>query len=159
MFQICSAIQNQDFTVIEDYTTGLKALLYLKSLDQAKDWDGQSPPTFKHQKGKPVSLQHALGKVVQFSFNFNIPLDIPVYNKKFNNFKLMCRRHPELRPRDEKGRNVTSRRNSSTSSGKSRTRKKRSLRPEQHSPEVPEEEDTIQIRQPLTTTVTTQLIP
>ncbi|XP_033210054.1 dihydropyrimidine dehydrogenase [NADP(+)] [Belonocnema kinseyi] len=60
--QICSAIQNQDFTVIDDYTTGLKALLYLKSLDQVKDWDGQSPPTFKHQKGKPVSLQHALGK-------------------------------------------------------------------------------------------------
>lgn len=28
-----------------------------------KDWDGQSPPTFKHQKGKPISLQHALGKV------------------------------------------------------------------------------------------------
>lgn len=59
--------------MIDDYTTGLKALLYLKSLDQVKDWDGQSPPTFKHQKGKPVSLQHALGKVVQFSLKFNIP--------------------------------------------------------------------------------------
>lgn len=64
LFQICSAIQNQDFTVIDDYVTGLKTLLYLKTLKQVKDWDGQSPPTFKHQKGKPVvSMQHALGKV------------------------------------------------------------------------------------------------
>ncbi|KAL0127958.1 hypothetical protein PUN28_003308 [Cardiocondyla obscurior] len=66
VIQICSAIQNQDFTLINDYVTGLKALLYLKSLEQVKDWDGQSPPTFKHQKGKPVSLQHALGKNVPY---------------------------------------------------------------------------------------------
>ncbi|XP_020281435.1 dihydropyrimidine dehydrogenase [NADP(+)] isoform X2 [Pseudomyrmex gracilis] len=65
--QICSAIQNQDFTVIDDYVTGLKTLLYLKTLKQVKDWDGQSPPTFKHQKGKPVvSMQHALGKNVPY---------------------------------------------------------------------------------------------
>ena len=34
--QVSSAIQNQDFTVIEDYTTGLKTLLYLEveSLDK-----------------------------------------------------------------------------------------------------------------------------
>lgn len=61
--QVCSAVQNQDFTLIDDYITGLKTLLYLSSLEEVKDWDGQSPPTFKHQKGKPVSLQHALGKV------------------------------------------------------------------------------------------------
>ena len=30
VMQVSSAIQNQDFTVIEDYVTGLKALLYLK---------------------------------------------------------------------------------------------------------------------------------
>lgn len=35
----------------------------MKNLKQLKNWDGQSPPTFKHQKGKPVVLQHALGKV------------------------------------------------------------------------------------------------
>ena len=29
LLQVSSAIQNQDFTVIEDYTTGLKALLYM----------------------------------------------------------------------------------------------------------------------------------
>lgn len=47
-----SAIQNQDFTLIDDYCTGLKALLYL--YDRLAGWDGQSPPTFKHQLGKPV---------------------------------------------------------------------------------------------------------
>ncbi|XP_051176423.1 dihydropyrimidine dehydrogenase [NADP(+)] isoform X2 [Leptopilina boulardi] len=64
--QICSAIQNQDFTLIDDYVTGLKALLYLQSLDQMKYWDGQSPPTIKHQKGKPVSLIHALGEKIPY---------------------------------------------------------------------------------------------
>ncbi|XP_033325704.2 dihydropyrimidine dehydrogenase su(r) isoform X1 [Megalopta genalis] len=66
VLQVCSAIQNQDFTLIDDYVTGLQTLLYLKSLGQVKDWDGQSPATFKHQKGKPVSLQHALGKNVPY---------------------------------------------------------------------------------------------
>ncbi|XP_043287629.1 dihydropyrimidine dehydrogenase [NADP(+)] [Venturia canescens] len=64
--QVGSAVQNQDFTLIDDYTVGLKALLYLSSLADKKEWDGQSPPTFKHQKGKPVSLQHALGKNVPY---------------------------------------------------------------------------------------------
>ncbi|MEQ2175590.1 hypothetical protein GOODEAATRI_019404, partial [Goodea atripinnis] len=42
---------------------GLKTLLYLKSLE-LKDWDGQSPPTEKHQKGKPVvKLVDLVGKV------------------------------------------------------------------------------------------------
>lgn len=42
---------------------GLKALLYLKSLE-LKDWDGQSPPTQKHQKGKPVPrIGDLVGKV------------------------------------------------------------------------------------------------
>ncbi|XP_043464219.1 dihydropyrimidine dehydrogenase [NADP(+)] isoform X3 [Leptopilina heterotoma] len=64
--KICSAVQNQDFTVIDDYITGLKALLYLQNLDQTKNWDGQSPPTLKHQKGKPVSLTHALGEKIPY---------------------------------------------------------------------------------------------
>ncbi|XP_067640026.1 dihydropyrimidine dehydrogenase [NADP(+)] isoform X2 [Eurosta solidaginis] len=56
--QICSAVQNQDFTLIDDYTTSLKALLYLKANPPPTSpalWDGQSPPTPKHQKGKPVA--------------------------------------------------------------------------------------------------------
>ncbi|XP_041359086.1 dihydropyrimidine dehydrogenase [NADP(+)]-like [Gigantopelta aegis] len=54
VLQVCSAVQNQDFTVIEDYITGLKTLLYLASLNSLPGWDGQSPPVPKHQKGKPV---------------------------------------------------------------------------------------------------------
>jgi len=52
--QICSSVQNQDFTVVDDYITGLKTLMYLRSIEQLKHWDGQSPPTIQHQKGKPV---------------------------------------------------------------------------------------------------------
>lgn len=54
VMQVSSAIQNQDFTVIEDYITGLKALLYLETLDGLDSWDGQSPPTARTQKGKPA---------------------------------------------------------------------------------------------------------
>ncbi|PZC82287.1 hypothetical protein B5X24_HaOG210843 [Helicoverpa armigera] len=62
--QICSAVQNQDFTVVEDYITGLKALLYLRTKG-LHGWMGQSPPTFKHQKGKPVkTLYDENGKVL-----------------------------------------------------------------------------------------------
>ena len=49
-----SAIQNQDFTVIQDYTSGLKAMLYLQTVEELGDWDGQSPPTPRTYKGKPV---------------------------------------------------------------------------------------------------------
>jgi len=52
--QICSSVQNQDFTVVEDYITGLKAMLYLRSIEALKYWDGQTPPTPKHQLGRPV---------------------------------------------------------------------------------------------------------
>ncbi|XP_041064626.1 dihydropyrimidine dehydrogenase [NADP(+)]-like [Carcharodon carcharias] len=54
VLQVCSAVQNQDFTLIDDYCTGLKALLYLKSIEELQKWEGQSPPTISHQKGKPV---------------------------------------------------------------------------------------------------------
>ncbi|KAK7790897.1 hypothetical protein R5R35_007942 [Gryllus longicercus] len=64
VLQVGSAIQNQDFTLIDDYTTGLKALLYLQSVG-LENWDGQSPPVTKHQKGKPViSLKDDLGKTL-----------------------------------------------------------------------------------------------
>ncbi len=42
--------------MIDDYCTGLQALLYLKSLDLPGGWSGQSAPTPKHQLGKPVKL-------------------------------------------------------------------------------------------------------
>jgi len=53
--QVCSAIQNQDFSVVQDYITGLKALLYLQAREDLKDWDGQSPP-------RELSLRNILGK-------------------------------------------------------------------------------------------------
>ena len=28
--QVCSAVQNQDFTVVQDYISGLKCLMYMK---------------------------------------------------------------------------------------------------------------------------------
>jgi len=63
-FQISSAIQNQDFTLIDDYTTGLKCLLYLQTVQELSEWNGQSPPTPKHQKGKLVpKIVELVGKV------------------------------------------------------------------------------------------------
>jgi len=63
VLQVCSAVQNQDFTVIEDYVTGLKALLYLQSYGAFKGWSGQAPPTQVHQKGKPILVEDLIGKV------------------------------------------------------------------------------------------------
>jgi dihydropyrimidine dehydrogenase (NADP+) len=61
LLQVCSAVQNQDFTVIEDYIVGLQALLYLQSLG-LDGWEGQSPPTPQHQRGKPVQSVNTNGK-------------------------------------------------------------------------------------------------
>ncbi|XP_031556809.1 dihydropyrimidine dehydrogenase [NADP(+)]-like [Actinia tenebrosa] len=52
--QVCSAVQNQDFTVVDDYILGLKCLLYMKSVEEFGEWNGQSPPTPRHQLGKPL---------------------------------------------------------------------------------------------------------
>ncbi|XP_057298871.1 dihydropyrimidine dehydrogenase [NADP(+)]-like [Hydractinia symbiolongicarpus] len=61
--QICSAVQNQDFTLISDYTTGLQCLLYMSSCDEFSGWNGQSEPTARHQKGKPVpKINDIVGK-------------------------------------------------------------------------------------------------
>lgn len=66
VLQVCSAVQNQDFSVIQDYCSGLRALLYLKANPPPQNgrlWDGQSPPTLKAQRGKPVQpLRDAQGK-------------------------------------------------------------------------------------------------
>lgn len=49
-------LPSQDFTVINDYTTGLRTLMYLKARPDLAEWDGQSEPTPKHQLGKPVKV-------------------------------------------------------------------------------------------------------
>ncbi|CAG0887949.1 unnamed protein product [Cyprideis torosa] len=64
VLQICSAIQNQDFTIIDDLCSGLKALLYLKTLPGTSEWDGQSLPTPVHHKGKPVEPIPGLEKAL-----------------------------------------------------------------------------------------------
>uniref|UniRef100_A0A6F9DBX4 Dihydropyrimidine dehydrogenase [NADP(+)] n=1 Tax=Phallusia mammillata TaxID=59560 RepID=A0A6F9DBX4_9ASCI len=67
VLQVCSAVQNQDFTLIDDYVTGLKTLLYLKSIDEMKEWNGQSQPTPVHQLGKPVTkINDIIGKDLPF---------------------------------------------------------------------------------------------
>jgi NADPH-dependent glutamate synthase beta subunit-like oxidoreductase/dihydroorotate dehydrogenase/Pyruvate/2-oxoacid:ferredoxin oxidoreductase delta subunit len=44
--QVCSAVQNQDFSVVQDYITGLKTYLYLMTRKDlaGEGWEGQSPP-------------------------------------------------------------------------------------------------------------------
>lgn len=66
VLQVCSAVQNQDFTVIEDYITGMKALLYLQSFEEFNSWEGQSPPTPKHQGGKTIEVKDIIGKVMYY---------------------------------------------------------------------------------------------
>jgi len=58
--QICSAIQNQDFTVVQDYISGLKCYLYMQSRSDLIHWDGQSPP-----KGTTTSsVSNIIGKAI-----------------------------------------------------------------------------------------------
>jgi dihydropyrimidine dehydrogenase (NADP+) len=64
VLQVCSAVQNQDFTVIDDYISGLKTLLFMKSVEAFNDWNGQAPPTPKHQKGKILQVKDIIGKVI-----------------------------------------------------------------------------------------------
>ena len=46
VFQIASAVQEQDFSIIQDLNSGLRASLYLAKRDdlKKKGWKGQSPP-------------------------------------------------------------------------------------------------------------------
>eukprot|EP01104_Vermistella_antarctica_P004115 TRINITY_DN14629_c0_g1_i1.p1 TRINITY_DN14629_c0_g1~~TRINITY_DN14629_c0_g1_i1.p1 ORF type:complete len:1024 (-),score=347.23 TRINITY_DN14629_c0_g1_i1:63-3080(-) len=50
--QICSSIQNQDFTVIQDYISGLKCHLYMKAREDLSAWDYQSPPKVKDNNAR-----------------------------------------------------------------------------------------------------------
>ncbi|EGG13663.1 dihydropyrimidine dehydrogenase [Cavenderia fasciculata] len=59
VIQICSAVQNQDFTVVQDYITGLKTYLYMQSREDLLQWDGQSAPTSVTKPKERVSLVNA----------------------------------------------------------------------------------------------------
>jgi dihydropyrimidine dehydrogenase (NADP+) len=55
--QVCSAVQNQDSTVIKDYITGMQAMLYMEARNDP-NWKGQSfDTTPRHQKGKSVDAE------------------------------------------------------------------------------------------------------
>lgn len=43
LLQVCTAVMNQDFTVVDDFISGLKTLLYLRGRKDLKGWDFQSP--------------------------------------------------------------------------------------------------------------------
>ena len=52
--QVCSAVQNQDSTVIKDYVTGMQTIMYMEARGDSK-WKGQSHAmTPRHQRGKHV---------------------------------------------------------------------------------------------------------
>jgi dihydropyrimidine dehydrogenase (NADP+) len=62
--QVCSAVQNQDSTVIEDYLSGLQALIYLKSRSDLANWNGQfHRVTPSHQQGKVVHPIDGSGEI------------------------------------------------------------------------------------------------
>ena len=46
VFQIASAVQEQDFSIIQDLNSGLRAALFLSRREdlRKKGWKGQSPP-------------------------------------------------------------------------------------------------------------------
>ena len=55
LLQVCSAVQNQDYTLIDDYTNGLRAALYL---DSCKDFSSVKQNT---------KIEDLIGKVLNFS--------------------------------------------------------------------------------------------
>lgn len=66
--QICSAVQNQSFKVINDYVTDLKALLYLRKARDASNWLGQSPRNItKQQRGKRIKPLNELAEMAKLS--------------------------------------------------------------------------------------------
>ena len=62
VFQIASAVQEQDFGIISDLDSGLRALLYLMKRPDLmkKGWKGQSPPI------------HSMQKLKKFKNNFDL---------------------------------------------------------------------------------------
>ena len=49
VFQICSAVMNQDFTIIHDLITGLKSTLYMKGRKDLTSWRHGMPPLEEQQ--------------------------------------------------------------------------------------------------------------
>ncbi|XP_014244997.1 dihydropyrimidine dehydrogenase [NADP(+)] [Cimex lectularius] len=96
VIQVCSAVQNQDFTVIDDYITGLKALIYLNSLENVSSWNGQSPPTPIHQKGKDIlNIKSDDGKILPYFGKYN-----EIRKEKIADLKKKTNELPPVRKRN-----------------------------------------------------------
>ena len=63
--QVCSAVQNQDSTVISDYTSGLKALLYVQTREDLQHWNGKY---FKSERERVHRVHRVYGKHCSFNF-------------------------------------------------------------------------------------------
>ena len=62
---------------------GLKALLYLESVGM-KGWDGQSPATQRHQKGKTHTVAAVMDKVASGI----VEVDLCIETRQVNSFML-----------------------------------------------------------------------
>ena len=57
--------------MVDDYITGLQTLLYLNTIEELNQWNGQSRPTPQHQLGKRIqSIETLVGKV-SISFRYD----------------------------------------------------------------------------------------
>uniref|UniRef100_A0A914L274 Dihydropyrimidine dehydrogenase [NADP(+)] n=1 Tax=Meloidogyne incognita TaxID=6306 RepID=A0A914L274_MELIC len=102
VLQVCSAVQNQDFTLVQDYCSGLRTLLYLQGISALADWDGQSPPVEKHQKGKPLLLKNAhLPALGNFrEKRYKLEKDLLVQNGDFiENNEVYVTKRPDNQPK------------------------------------------------------------
>ena len=50
---------------MKDYEVGIISLCWLQAVKELGDWNGQCPPTAKHQKGKIITpkIKEVIGKV------------------------------------------------------------------------------------------------
>lgn len=48
--QVSSAIQNQNFSIIEDFVTGLKTLLFMNGHTEFNNWESQLPPSAQRKR-------------------------------------------------------------------------------------------------------------
>ncbi|KNC55934.1 dihydropyrimidine dehydrogenase (NADP+) [Thecamonas trahens ATCC 50062] len=60
--QICSAVHNEDFTIVQDYIMGLKTQLYMASRGDFAGWDGQAPPAITDRVPRVNAVMREHGK-------------------------------------------------------------------------------------------------
>jgi dihydropyrimidine dehydrogenase (NADP+) len=88
LVQICSAVQNQDFTVVQDYIMGLKTHLYMQARPDLAVWNEQQPPvtvtlkTGTHPRfGEGLEKRWKEGNVVKIDLNPTPVPEVPAVGK------------------------------------------------------------------------------